>query len=68
MNSVTLLFTTLCIFAIAYRFYGIFIGKKVLKHDDGRETPAIKYEKINSRAGAVTTFIILMTIWAGCKI
>ncbi|MDR3291861.1 MAG: carbon starvation protein A [Methanobrevibacter sp.] len=44
MNSMTLLFVALCIFAIAYRFYGMFIGKYVLKLDDNRETPAIKYE------------------------
>lgn len=44
MNSVTLLFVALCIFAIGYRFYGVFIGKKVLKLDDNRETPTIRYE------------------------
>lgn len=43
MNAVTLLFAALCIFAIGYRFYGLFIAHKVLNIDDARATPAIKY-------------------------
>ena len=43
MNALTLVFASLCIFAIGYRIYGIFIAKKVLKLDGSRETPAIKY-------------------------
>jgi carbon starvation protein len=31
----------LCIFAIAYRFYGLFIARKVLELDDSRPTPAV---------------------------
>jgi carbon starvation protein len=41
MNALTLVFATLCIFAIAYRFYGIFIARKVLQLDGGRTTPAV---------------------------
>ena len=43
MNALTLVFASLCIFAIGYRIYGIFIAKKVLRLDGNRETPAIKY-------------------------
>jgi carbon starvation protein len=40
MNALTLLFTALCIFALAYRFYGLFIAKNVLELDPKRPTPA----------------------------
>ncbi len=43
MNALTLVFAALCIFAISYRFYGIFLANKVLKLDANRLTPAIKY-------------------------
>lgn len=43
MNAVTLLFASLCIFAIGYRFYGLFIANKVLNMTDERVTPAVKY-------------------------
>jgi carbon starvation protein len=41
MNALTLVFATLCIFAIAYRFYGVFLANKVLRLEDGRLTPAV---------------------------
>ncbi len=41
MNSLTLIFAALCIFAIAYRLYGVFLANKVLCLHDDRETPAI---------------------------
>ena len=41
MNALTLVFAALCIFALAYRFYGLFIARKVLQLDDRRVTPAI---------------------------
>jgi carbon starvation protein len=41
MNSLTLVFAALCIFAIAYRFYGLFIATKVLGIKEDRPTPAI---------------------------
>jgi carbon starvation protein len=41
MNALTLVFAALCIFALAYRFYGLFIARKVLALDDSRTTPAV---------------------------
>lgn len=43
MNALTLVFASLCVFAIAYRFYGLFLANKVLKLDNKRITPAVKY-------------------------
>ena len=42
MNALTLVFAALCIFAIGYRFYGLFIANKVLGLNEKRETPAVK--------------------------
>jgi carbon starvation protein len=53
MNAVTLVFVTLCIFAISYRLYGLFIANKVLGLRADRPTPAetcadgIDYVKTN---------------------
>jgi carbon starvation protein len=53
MNALTLVFVSLCIFAIAYRFYGLFIAHKVLGIRSDRPTPAktcadgIDYVKTN---------------------
>ena len=41
MNALTLVFVSLCIFALAYRFYGLFIANKVLNLQQERATPAI---------------------------
>lgn len=41
MNALTLVFTALCIFAMAYRFYGLFIARRVLQVDPNRQTPAV---------------------------
>jgi len=43
MNALTLVFVALCVFALAYRFYGLFIAQKVLCLQDDRETPAVKF-------------------------
>ncbi|MDR0477346.1 MAG: carbon starvation protein A [Desulfobulbaceae bacterium] len=43
MNALTLVFAALCIFAIAYRLYGLFLANKVLELKDERVTPAVKY-------------------------
>jgi carbon starvation protein len=43
MNALTLIFASLCIFAIGYRFYGIFLSRKLLHINSGRITPAHKY-------------------------
>jgi len=40
MNALTLVFAALCIFAIAYRLYGVFIANKVLGLRADRPTPA----------------------------
>ena len=40
MNAFTLVFVALLVFALAYRFYGLFIAKKVLGLDPSRPTPA----------------------------
>ena len=43
INAVTIIFAALCVFAIGYRFYGLFIARKVLNLNDARPTPAVKY-------------------------
>ena len=47
MNALTLVFVALCVFAIAYRFYGIFLANKVLRLNNQRVTPAVKYADKN---------------------
>jgi carbon starvation protein len=42
MNALTLVFASLCVFAIGYRFYGLFIAKNVLGLNASRLTPAVK--------------------------
>jgi carbon starvation protein len=42
MNAATLVFVALCVFAIGYRFYGLFIARRVLQTDPQRTTPAVK--------------------------
>ncbi len=42
MNALTLVFVTLCVFAIGYRFYGLFIARRVLGLNEDRLTPAVK--------------------------
>ncbi|MFB3924483.1 MAG: carbon starvation protein A [Syntrophales bacterium] len=41
MNAVTLVFVSLCIFAIGYRLYGLFIANKVLQVRQDRPVPAV---------------------------
>lgn len=43
INALTLVFVALLIFAIAYRFYGIFMANKVLRLNAGNVTPAIEF-------------------------
>lgn len=40
MNAITLVIGAICILVIAYRFYGIFFTKKVLKINEDIPTPA----------------------------
>ncbi|MCX5819131.1 MAG: carbon starvation protein A [Deltaproteobacteria bacterium] len=42
MNALTLVFISLCVFAIGYRFYGLFIANKVLETNADRVTPSVK--------------------------
>jgi carbon starvation protein len=42
MNAMTLVFAALCVFAIGYRFYGLFFTRKVLGAKIDRITPAVK--------------------------
>ncbi|HUK66984.1 MAG TPA: carbon starvation protein A [Anaeromyxobacteraceae bacterium] len=42
MNALTLVFVALCVFAIAYRFYGLFIARRILAIDPKRSTPALE--------------------------
>ncbi|WP_319238338.1 carbon starvation protein A [uncultured Propionivibrio sp.] len=41
MSSLTLIFVSACVFAIAYRLYGLFLANKVMKLDEDRVTPAV---------------------------
>lgn len=43
MNALTLIFVAMCIFALAYRFYGLFIANKVMGLRDDRTTPAVTF-------------------------
>jgi carbon starvation protein len=40
MNALPLIIVTLCVMAIAYRYYSAFIAAKVVALDDSRKTPA----------------------------
>jgi carbon starvation protein len=42
MNALVIIFTALCVFAIGYRFYGLFIAQRVLGLNVDRKTPAVR--------------------------
>ncbi len=44
MNALTLVFVAMVVFALAYRYYGLFIARKVLSIDPNRPTPAVVME------------------------
>src|SRR5690348_7612460 len=44
VNTFPIMLGTLCVFALAYRYYSAFIAAKVLVLDDRRTTPAHTYE------------------------
>jgi len=44
VNTFPIMLGTLCVFALAYRFYSAFIAAKVLALDDARTTPSHVYE------------------------
>ena len=41
MNSLTVIFASACIFAIGYRFYGLFLATRVMNLRSERQTPAV---------------------------
>ncbi|WP_183147974.1 carbon starvation CstA family protein [Chryseobacterium nematophagum] len=43
INALTLVFVSILILTIAYRFYGIFMANKVLRLNDKNTTPAIEF-------------------------
>ncbi len=43
INALTLVFAALLIFAIAYRFYGLFVANKVLRLNNRHTTPAVEF-------------------------
>ncbi|GAB3764810.1 carbon starvation CstA family protein [Ramlibacter monticola] len=43
VNAVWLVTAGLCVYLIAYRFYGQFIAHRVLRLDDSRTTPAVRH-------------------------
>lgn len=43
VNALTLVFVALLVFAIAYRFYGIFMANKLLRLNGSNVTPAIEF-------------------------
>lgn len=43
MNALTLVFAAICLFAISYRIYGVFLTNKVLRLNNKNITPAVKY-------------------------
>jgi len=43
MNALTLVFSSLLIFAIAYRYYGLFMANKVLRLNKENITPAVEF-------------------------
>ncbi|GAA4777761.1 carbon starvation protein A [Olivibacter ginsenosidimutans] len=43
VNALTLVFTSILLFAIAYRFYGIYIANKTLRLSNHYATPAVEF-------------------------
>ena len=43
ISALTLVFTSLLIFAIAYRFYGLYMANKVLRLNSKNTTPAVEF-------------------------
>ncbi|MDR1084840.1 MAG: carbon starvation protein A [Deltaproteobacteria bacterium] len=41
LNALTLVFVSLCFLAIGYRYYGLWVARKVLRLDADRTTPAV---------------------------
>ena len=43
INALWLLAAAICVYLVAYRFYGLFVANKVLQADPTRITPAVKH-------------------------
>jgi carbon starvation protein len=43
INAVWLVVAAACVYAVAYRWYSLYIARRVLRLDPGRVTPAVKY-------------------------
>jgi carbon starvation protein len=43
MNALVLVFTGILVFALGYRFYGLWLANRVLELDPSRTTPAVEY-------------------------
>ncbi len=43
INALWIVVAAVCIYLVAYRYYGLFIAKKVLQVDETRMTPAIRH-------------------------
>ncbi|HEY7699292.1 MAG TPA: carbon starvation CstA family protein, partial [Vicinamibacteria bacterium] len=52
INSIWLLTAAVCTYAVGYRFYGMFIARKVFELDDRRATPA---ERLNNGRDFIPT-------------
>lgn len=43
MNALWIVVAAVCVYLIAYRYYGLFIAKRVLAVDSSRMTPAVRH-------------------------
>lgn len=43
INALWIVIAAVCIYLVAYRYYGLFIAKKVLQVDETRMTPSIRH-------------------------
>ncbi len=43
INAVWLMTAAICVYLVAYRFYSLFIARRVLQLDDRRTTPAVRH-------------------------
>ena len=62
INAVTVIFAALCVFAIGYRFYGLYIAQKVLNLNPNRETPAVKYADDRDYVKPTNSFCSVTTL------
>ncbi|PWR70434.1 carbon starvation protein A [Methanospirillum stamsii] len=47
MNAIVILIIAFCVFALAYRYYGLFIATRVLELDENRRTPAESFNDMH---------------------